>query len=79
MEGGKLVTITGNTFSGIVAEAVKGDENTEKVLVTGNIISDWGRGREDAEPIALPEGQGKPGQRQLDRRGEVVSPGGPCP
>ena len=35
LEGAKLVTISGNTFSGIVAEAVKADSDSEKILVTG--------------------------------------------
>ena len=58
LEGTQLVTITGNTFSGISAEAVKADSNTQKILVTGNIISDWGRVKKDAAPLSLPDGKG---------------------
>jgi len=57
LEGAKVVTITGNNFSGLAAEAVKADAKSEKILVTGNIVTDWGRVEKEAKAFDLPEGK----------------------
>ena len=57
LEGAKVVTITGNNFSGLAAEAVKADAKSERILVTGNIVTDWGRVEKGAKAFDLPEGK----------------------
>lgn len=58
LEGASLVTISGNTFSGISGSAVVADDTASKCLVRGNIITDFGRHEEGAIPLDLPDGKG---------------------
>ncbi|NNE92027.1 MAG: right-handed parallel beta-helix repeat-containing protein [Verrucomicrobiales bacterium] len=58
IEGASLITISGNSFTGIEAEAVKADAKSGKILVQGNLVSDWGRVKKDAKAFDLPEGNG---------------------
>lgn len=58
VEGASLVTISGNTFSGISGSAVRADGAASKCLVHGNIVTDFGRHEEGAVPLELPEGKG---------------------
>lgn len=43
LEGAKDTLISGNTFTGLDREAVKADAATERVLVSGNLLTDCGR------------------------------------
>lgn len=58
LEGAEFVTINGNTFSGISAEAVTGDSATKHILVSGNIVTDRGRTTPESDAFRLPSENG---------------------
>ena len=43
LEGTRHHAITGNTFTGMDGAAIRGDAETEAVIVSGNLVTDFGR------------------------------------
>lgn len=59
IEGASHVNVSGNTFSGMAGEAVSANGDARANLITGNLVTDWGRRHsKDAPAIAIPSGQG---------------------
>ncbi len=60
IEDATHVNVTGNTFTGLTAEAVLAKGKAGKILVTGNLVTDWGRhaGEKKPEAIAVPDQYG---------------------
>ena len=57
IEDAEHVTISGNTFSGMDAEAVRAAGECRGILVSGNLITDWGKrtGDKPVKAIAVPK------------------------
>lgn len=56
IEKANKITISGNTFSGMNAEAVLAKDQCRGILVTGNVITAWGLREEgDVKAIAVPD------------------------
>lgn len=59
IEGGSHVNVSGNTFTGLVDEAVFADDAAKSNLVTGNLVTDWNRSeKEGASAFEVPEANG---------------------
>lgn len=59
IDGASHVNVSGNTFSGLIGEAVFANDKGRGNLITGNLITDWKRnGEEETQAIDVPEGNG---------------------
>lgn len=50
LEGTRDVTITGNIFSGLAQEAIQADDQCERIVIAGNLVTDVGRAGEPKPP-----------------------------
>ena len=53
LEGTRHHVITGNTFTGMNGSAIRADAKTGGLVVTGNLVTDFGK-RTEGEVKALP-------------------------
>lgn len=54
IEGGKDTLVSGNTFTGLDTEAIRADQASERILFSGNLLTDCGRKLEpNAKWIAI--------------------------
>lgn len=63
------IVISGNQFSGLTGAAVRGEGESQRLLITGNVMTDYGRGLTNKTPaISLPQ------PRSSVIRDNVISP-----
>jgi len=55
LEDAEDVAISGNVFGGMDARAVTCEGDCERISVTGNVVTDWGRREQPDTPLDVPE------------------------
>jgi len=47
------IVISGNQFSGLLTPAITSEGESKRLLISGNVIADCGRGQENPQPLSL--------------------------
>jgi len=43
LDGTSDITVSGNVFSGMAEEAIKAQGDCKRIVITGNVVTDWSR------------------------------------